>query len=209
MKEVMDPSMKKINEAKRKHPKWDEEDPIRDSITSLFEDRVGKPFSESELGEIYKEGQTRFSKKIPPGFLDQTKDAEAKYGDLIGWKQILNYAKEVSKPIIFITDEKYEDWWWKINDEIVGPRYELVKEMSVFCGMFFTMYNSRLFHKQAAKFLKRKINQNVNKEITEITESHLPKEEVNVTPNQVKHNLNEELGTGEKTDCLDAGEPII
>ncbi len=208
MKLVMEPSIRSIRDAKRKHPKWNEEDPIRDLITKLFKNKVGKPFSKDELEEIYKEGHVRFSKKIPPGFLDQNKDSEAKFGDLIGWKQIMLYAKEVKKPVIFVTDEKYDDWWWKVNKEIVGARYELIKEISDYSGVFFCMYNSRLFHKQAAKYLKKKINQNVNKEIKEITEDRNPfKEEINISPNESIVILEENFGTGEKIDNLSSGEP--
>jgi predicted nucleic acid-binding protein len=137
MKSVMEPAIRSILDAKRKHPRWNEEDPIRDSLTQLFKDKIGKPFSKEELEEIYKEGQIRFSKKIPPGFLDQNKDSEAKFGDLVGWKQIMFYAKKVNKPIIFVTDEKYDDWWWRINKENFGARYELIKEINDFAGVFF------------------------------------------------------------------------
>ncbi len=149
----------------------------------------------------------RFSKKIPPGYLDQNKDDEAKFGDLVGWKQILNRAKETSKPIIFVTDEKYDDWWWRINDEIVGTRHELVKEAKDFAGVFFCMYNSRLFHKQAAKYLKRKINQNVNKEITEVTGGSVSQKEMNVSPDKILSSSEESFGAGERIDDSIVGEP--
>jgi hypothetical protein len=207
MKDVMEPAIKSIKDAKRRHPKWNEEDPICNSLTALFDGKIGKPFSKEELKEIYKEGQERFFKKIPPGYLDQNKDDEAKYGDLVGWKQILNYAKETSKPVIFVTDEKYDDWWWKINDEIIGTRYELVKEIKDHSGVFFCMYNSRLFHKQAAKYLKRKLNQNVAKEITEITEGGTKKDEINISPDQASLVSKEDFGTGEKIGNPTSGEP--
>ena len=171
MRDVMGPSLKSIRDAKRKHPKWNEDDHIRHELTSLFENKVGKPLDKETLSEIYKEGQVRYSKKIPPGYLDNKKEDESKFGDLVGWKEIMIYAKEVNKPVIFITDENDEDWWWRVNGELVGARYELIKEINDYSGVLFCMYNSRLFHKQAAKFLKRKINQAVEKEIKEITEN--------------------------------------
>lgn len=173
MKDVMDPAVKSISDAKRKHPKWNEEDPIRDELTNLFKDKVGKPLNKEELEIIYKDGHTRNLKRIPPGYLDNKKHDESKFGDLVGWNQIMIYANEIKKPIIFITDENDEDWWWKINGEMAGARYELIKEIGDYAGVFFCMYNSRLFHKQAAKFLKRKINQEVEKEIKEITENKM------------------------------------
>jgi predicted transglutaminase-like cysteine proteinase len=73
---------------------------------------------------------------------------------------------------------------------------------------FFCMYNSRLFHKQAAKYLKRKINQNVNREIKEITENNIiPNEEINISPNENITSSQENFGTGERVEDLNIGEP--
>ncbi len=170
MKDVMQPAVEKIRSAARKHPKWNEDDPIRETLTNLFKNKVGKPFSQTELKKIYEEGAVRYEKRIPPGYLDKKKGGEAQFGDLIGWKQILDQAKSTKKPIIFITNEADEDWWWRINGEIVGARYELIKEAKDFAEVFFCMYNWRLFHKRATKYLKRKIDKKVEREIKEITE---------------------------------------
>lgn len=201
MKEVMCPAIKDIREAARKHPKWNEIDPIREVLTSLFDNKTGEPFKQEELDKIYEEGKTRYAKKIPPGYLDDKKDSETKFGDLIGWKQIMIYAKQAQKPIIFINDEDDEDWWRRIKGELVGARYELTKEMKDFADVFFCMYNSKLFHKQATKYLKRKVDKKVVEEIKEITEKkHTDDEEKSVsfeksiTPSEAQQILSEDVG---------------
>jgi hypothetical protein len=205
MIDVMSSAISDVRNAARNHPKWNENDPIRDSLTSLFEGKIGDPFKQKELNEIYKEGKDRYTKKTPPGYLDDKKDNEAKFGDLIGWKQILNYAKGAQKPIIFINDEDDEDWWWRVKGELVGARYELTKEIKDFAGVFFCMYNSRLFHKQAAKYLKRKLDKKITEEIKEITERKRAVEEISVsseesvTPTEVQQIFSEDVGRSDSS----------
>ena len=170
MKNVMQSAVQGIRSAAGKHPKWHEKDLIRDSLTDLFTDKVGSCFSQEQLKKIYDEGKLRYDKQVPPGYLDRKKGGEAQFGDLIGWKQILEYAKEIKKPIIFITSENDEDWWWKINGKTIGARHELVKEIKDFSSVFFCMYNWRLFHKQAAKYLKRRVDKKIEKEIRQIAQ---------------------------------------
>jgi len=99
-----------------------------DKITELYEARVGMPFSDARLSELYKEGNLRYEAKKPPGFKDVDKPEPDRYGDFLLWKQILSYAAEVRKPAIFVTDDAKEDWWYKVNGKTRGARVELVAE---------------------------------------------------------------------------------
>ena len=87
-------------------------DDILDKLLLLFDGKVGEGFDKSKISEIEKEGADRYKKKIPPGYKDNKK-SNNNYGDLIIWKELLQYAKENSKGIIFITGDRKEDWWNK------------------------------------------------------------------------------------------------
>ncbi len=120
------------------------DDAILEQLLTVFEGKVGSAFSEEDLLKIKKDGEDRFSKGIPPGYKDSKKknddvDNNA-YGDLIVWKEILNYSKSEAKDIIFVTNDKKEDWWYSVGGKTVGPRVELKKEFENFTGHKFHMY---------------------------------------------------------------------
>jgi len=80
-------------------------------------------FSKLTLENIkIEELKDRLTSHIPPGFKDK------KLGDTIIWYTILEFAKIHKKNVIFVTDEKKEDWWYKAYDHILYPRYELIEE---------------------------------------------------------------------------------
>lgn len=150
-------------------------DPIYNSISELFNNRITKQFSEDELRQIYKEGEERYKNKIPPGFEDEkAKEGNRKYGDLVLWKQIIQKAEELKKDVILITDERKIDWWWKIKDgRNMGPRQELVEEIKLQAGVDFHMYSSERFLTYGQSFLKEKINQQALEEIQAMKKAEL------------------------------------
>lgn len=96
-------------------------------ITDLYNNHVGEPYSEEELADIETVGKDRYVKKIPPGYKDVSKD-DNQYGDLIVWRQMLDKAKTDNLPMIFVTADVKEDWWWQVGGRKVGARPELIKE---------------------------------------------------------------------------------
>lgn len=164
-----------VKESIQKYCDYLKTDPIYNSISELFSNRITKQFSEEELKEIFKEGEERFKNKVPPGFEDEkTKDGNRKYGDLILWKQIIHKAKELKKDVILITDERKIDWWWKIKDgRNMGPRQELVEEIKMEANVDFHMYSSERFLSYGQSFLKEKINQQALEEIQAMKKSEL------------------------------------
>lgn len=120
-------------------------DTVLSDILKLFDGKTGKPFSEDDLKTIKTEGVERYKNEIPPGYKDKKKvtvdsDNNA-YGDLIVWKQILDFAKENKKDIIFVTSDQKEDWWNIIHGKTLGPRVELKKEFYDCAGTKFHMYS--------------------------------------------------------------------
>ena len=109
-------------------------DSILDDITDLYDGKVGEPLTEEDLKALYKEGQDRYDKSVPPGFKDASKPEPERYGDLVLWKQILRYAGEVNKPAIFVTDDQKEDWWYTVDSARYGARPELVEEYYLASG---------------------------------------------------------------------------
>ncbi|MCB0194576.1 MAG: DUF4935 domain-containing protein [Anaerolineae bacterium] len=156
-------------------------------IDSLFEGKVGPPpASQDQLDELYKEAKNRFQQKRPPGYMDKEKEKDQskktayfynnlyflrQYGDLILWYQIIDYAKSQKiKHIILVTDEHKEDWWRKIGGKQIGPRLELIDEISSKAGVeFFHMYNSARFMSYAKKHFGLDIKQESIDQVREVT----------------------------------------
>ena len=134
------------------------EDDIDDRIARLIDGKIGDPFPQSRLDSIYIEGRFRYNNKIPPGFKDYYRKGEPDcYGDLVGWKQIIEFADEdiIKRPVIMVTDDSSgEDWFYKSNGEPRGPRHELVQELRDQAGVDFYLYTSDQFMLFARMYLK-------------------------------------------------------
>lgn len=149
-------------------------DPIYNRLSDIFADRIIGEFTVEECNSLYKEGEIRYSSKIPPGYKDSNKKEGNIYGDLIIWKQILNLAKEKQKDIIFISDDNKEDWWWKLKDErIIGPRNELVREIYDFANVDFHMYSSERFLKFGSEALHKEVDNSALEEIEAMKITHV------------------------------------
>lgn len=103
-------------------------DPLLEKINSVFEDKVGPCFSVEEIKKIQHEGEKRYKDKIPPGFSDIKKLENERYGDLIIWKQIIDKSKADETDIIFVLDDRKEDWWLEHSGKTISARIELLKE---------------------------------------------------------------------------------
>lgn len=119
-----------INHEVEKNKLMLKEDKVKIFVDELISNGcIGTPFSISELLNILTEGEQRYKFKIPPGYMDDHKDIQKKFGDLILWKQTLEQAKLYQQPTIFITLDTKEDWW--VLDEKgnpLRPRDELLME---------------------------------------------------------------------------------
>lgn len=120
-------------------------DPIYDELSDLLEGRLGPSSSDERLAEIYAEGEKRYEEQVPPGFSDAGKAEPGRYGDLVLWRQIIEKALEVKKPIILVTGDAKEDWVWRIGGQTIGPRPELVQEMADLAQVPFYLYPTHRF----------------------------------------------------------------
>lgn len=161
---------KQIKETKKTHPKWMEKDDVLDQINNLFEDSIGKNYEEEKIISIKKEGRDRYDKKIPPGFKDDKKPDEKKFGDLILWYQIIDKAKESNKPIILVSGDVKEDWWLEKGGKRLMPLPQLKKEILEKTGMDFHIYTADRFLEYYTKELDTIIDKKTITEVRKIRE---------------------------------------
>ncbi|MCU1497541.1 MAG: hypothetical protein JWM47_1494 [Acidimicrobiales bacterium] len=145
-----------LDAAESKHPDFPKDsapgsmDEIRDTLSALFEGRVGESFSSDDLELIYWQGAERYENQIPPGYRDQNdKEGDDRFGDLVIWKEVIRQAQAVQRPIIFVTDDRKEDWWAQYEGRTVGPRPELLAEIWRETGVLFHMYQPNQFLERA------------------------------------------------------------
>ena len=169
---------RELSESKKYHSDRILNDPIKETLAEIFDGKVGVAYTEEEFEAAFKNGETRYKRFIPPGYKDSIKakgtdnynDQKRKFGDLIVWLQTLSYAKDSAKDVIFITDDKKEDWWEIFNGKTIGPRPELVKEFIDFTSKRFYMYRADTFLNNANEFL----NSNIAEEtLAEVKQVHL------------------------------------
>lgn len=121
-------------------------------LTQLLEGRIGDKWKPDQLATLKKEGDDRYAKKIPPGFKDVKKEGEFdRFGDLIIWKDMIAKAKLEKKPVIFISDDAKEDWWWIHRGRKLGARPELIEEFRSDTGQDFHIYEFSQFLRFAAE----------------------------------------------------------
>ncbi len=125
------------------------DDKILETLLELFDGKVGTAFSDEEMKGIEQEGKVRYSGKIPPGYKDSEKQkgniVNNAYGDLIVWKEIINYASSQKTDIILVTNDQKEDWWEILHNQTLGPRIELKREFQKETSQRFHMYSMKAF----------------------------------------------------------------
>lgn len=155
-------------------------DEILEKLAELIEEKIGSGFSSEELEKIYIDGETRAKDKIPPGFEDvkeKKKDPLNSnyriYGDLVIWKEILTKSKNDKVGIIFVSDDKKEDWWLKLQGRTISPLPNLFQEfISETNGQSFYMYTVDKFVEYYGEFSKNPVSKEIIQETKEVRESH-------------------------------------
>ncbi|MBD2566847.1 DUF4935 domain-containing protein [Anabaena lutea FACHB-196] len=154
---------------KQAHPNYLESDDLWDKLIAIINGKIGQPYIKDKLKEIHKDAEQRFKDSVPPGYEDaKEKPAPDKYGDVVIWRQLIDYAKSEKKSLIFVTDDNKQDWWLKHDRKTVSPRPELVEEMRTEAGVRFYMYSADRFLDYAQKFLNLSEQPEVIEEAREI-----------------------------------------
>lgn len=167
---------KSLEKQEKSHPDYSGGDEILQSITELFDGRVGNDTEEKELEALYKEGEKRYANQVPPGYCDEKKKKDKSkrslYGDLIVWKQTIDYCKEQAKSVIFITDDHKQDWWDNVEGKHT-PRKELIKEFSSATNQGIIIYDSSRFLEYAKRNTELKVSQKTIKEVEKVKNDNI------------------------------------
>lgn len=158
------------------------DDEILEEIANLFDGKVGIGFTEEKLLKIYKEGESRYKNKIPPGYKDigkdKIEDQYRKYGDLVIWEELMKKAKDEGKSLIFITDDQKKDWWLTSESKTIGPLPELIQEFKKRTHQNFYMYTADRFMNAVNDYSTENIQSDTINELREVR--------INESENQLK-----------------------
>jgi hypothetical protein len=162
------------------------EDSIRAELYDLFDGKVGAPPpTQADLDKIFTDGEKRYAQQFPPGFRDAQKDGrddlftygsltyKRKFGDLVVWKQMIEHAKNANlKNLIYVTDDAKSDWWLIVKGRTVGPRPELIEEISRDAGVNrFHIYTSEAFLQYANEHLDANVETAAIDDVREVLAS--------------------------------------
>lgn len=134
--------------------------------------QIGPSYSPNDLLKIYSEGEQRYLYKIPPGYMDDLahnksgKNAPEKFGDLLVWKQFLNYVSNKELKILFITNDKKEDWIYQkeFREELLLEFFEHSPN-----SLLFKLNLDEFFEKITANLsLESKLEFHLNEEVKSI-----------------------------------------
>jgi len=172
---------KELANNKEVHSKRAASDEIQEALRVLFEGNVGEPYSEEELASICKEGESRYANKVPPGYKDDTKtESDAgrvsnrrRFGDLIIWRQLIDKAIAEKKGVVFVIDDKKEDWWAIFKGRTIGPRPELIKEFQEKTKKKFYMYQADRFLDFASRHFKQAVKRESVDEIRDMRQQDM------------------------------------
>ena len=170
---IFDDLNSELSQNKYVHTKRINEDEILEEISDIFRGKVGHPFNEEQLNQVIEEGKLRFQQKIPPGYKDDSKSQSSsnpkeqlrKYGDLLLWKQIIYKASKKNTNIIFVTDDRKEDWWHKFKGKTLRTRPELIEEFLNNTSQSFLMYQADRFLELARSHLDEQVSDELIEEI--------------------------------------------
>lgn len=166
--------LKQITNAEKEILDVESNDDILKALEDYFS--VGREFTFDEIINISREGKHRYEFKIPPGYGDlnqKDKKGTQIFGDLIIWKQILEFSKEKKLSIVFITNDikKDNDWCYldklATEDRILSPREELIKEIKDHSNVEFWMYNLPQFLFHSNEYLQAEFSAQTIQNITQ------------------------------------------
>lgn len=119
---------------------------LKQRIDALFDGKVGSSYDISQLDELYKQGEKRYTDHIPPGF--STSDYEEKrlkYHDLIVWEQFKKEAMNNKKNLIMCSANPSSDWFYLVDSEPITSNCHLVNEFYEDANQIFRCFTLKYF----------------------------------------------------------------
>lgn len=126
LNEKIEECKKEYNKMNKKLKLWEEEDPITKMYSKIF-NKKNIVILDIDNNEIVKEWELRKKIKSPPGYRDSNKD-DSGIGDFLIWKTMIQLSKEKKKNVIFISEDKKNDWYTISNKAPFSIKPELVNE---------------------------------------------------------------------------------
>lgn len=167
-----------LTKYEKEYEKLKTSDNLRKKIAQLFQGKVGNPYDREKMLELYRQADKRFELQIPPGWKDKSKKKYNKYGDVVLWFQLIDYARSQKKSIIFVTDDEKSDWYMSREESrtnAIRPRPELVQEMLREADVLLHMYQGYEFLDKATKFLNLQQKPDVIEDAREVAEQNATK----------------------------------
>ncbi|MCP2517021.1 PIN-like domain-containing protein [Achromobacter mucicolens] len=147
-------------EALKELPQSSSEDPVSSFLADIFDARIGSFPDQKWVDQINDLGKKRYESKHPPGVTDANKDGfkymdrgvtySGMFGDVYIWMQILEHVATLNgkRHLIFVTDERKNDWWARGDKDNLRPAPELVNELALHAPNWqLLMYQSPDFFK--------------------------------------------------------------
>ena len=146
----------------------------KNKLSEVLSESVLPEKTEEQLKKIEEEAKIRYDKKIPPGYKDNNKKNNNKYGDYIIWKNIIELAKAKRKNIVFITEDKKTDWF--VEDSVPQPYlinefiFKTKKKICIYTIKEFIQNYSEVFKDSNLSKLAKELQEPIN--IIEDTEQY-------------------------------------
>ncbi|MFI0406587.1 PIN-like domain-containing protein [Actinomadura sp. 3N508] len=143
-------------------------DPILTEVDTLLRGRVGPPLPDMQA--VREDAAYRFKRCIPPGYADTAdKDPEEAIGDYVLWVQLLEETARRKVPVLFVTNERKEDWVAKQQGGASPlPRPELAAEVWERAHQPFQLVNVRSFLKLANAHLDAGVSEETIEQASDI-----------------------------------------
>ncbi|MER8115328.1 PIN-like domain-containing protein [Streptomyces sp. NPDC094031] len=143
-------------------------DPLIAELEPALGGRVGTPLSPQDHDKAITEGMRRVEKRLPPGYMDKTKEGVGAAADYLVWEQILREAGLRHCDVLFVTADVKEDWWRKEQGFNRGPRPELTEELKARGGGRLFMLTPKQFLEVAAPILEFGLREGSVKDIERV-----------------------------------------
>ena len=167
-----------VDEAAAKHPSVEESEAIVDEVSDLIGDSVGETPSRELREKWILDGNARYAAKIPPGYKDEAdKQGDDRFGDYMIWEELIAVSKLRALPVIFVSDDRKEDWAVVSNGRDLGPRPDLMQEFAERTDQSFYSYPFIQFLSWSEKYGEVKVSEAAIAEIKEEEERQAQRDE--------------------------------
>ena len=104
---------------------------LKSSIEELFHGKIGQPYPEAQLIQLYDESKKRYENQTAPCLtLSSSPDVRIKSNRYVIWKQMQKQSKETKKPILLVLNRITPNWFFIYNEDVVYPRQDLINEFN-------------------------------------------------------------------------------